>query len=154
MAPSGTARANASTIAALARLAAQLDAQGARLDEISAKAGEARDGMIQIKTTLLEQNLGVRLQALDDRLDTATNALRQDFVAANDRMRREGGGVVDAINARIDGHEKRIDDLEAAEDRRGGTGTIVGWLTTHGLTMMIAAATAIATFLGLRTTHP
>jgi hypothetical protein len=146
-------RANATTVAALATLAAQVEELNRRFNRIETKSEETHDAVISIQTTLTEQKFGERLQALNDRLDKGLGELRSDFVHALSSMRAEGGQVVDGINARIDKHEDRLDKLEGEGHRAAGAGTIIGWLTTHGLTIVVSAFTAIVAFLGLKVTH-
>lgn len=152
MPPASSARANQATVAALARMTTQIETLTLQLNTFGAVANETHDEVIKIKTTMVEQNVGVRIQALDDRIDLTAERLRSDLVNAISRMREEGGRVVDGINAKVNDHEKRIDALETLRDKAAGSGTILGWLGTHGLTILVSALTAVAAFLGLRIT--
>jgi hypothetical protein len=112
---------------------------------VATDAREARDGMIAIKATMLEQNVGVRIEALHAEIKATSTEIRSDMVNAITKARGE-------FQAGLADHDLRIDKLEQARDQSGARAGILKWLADHA-PWLLAIVISGAAFLGLGQPH-
>lgn len=123
-----------------------------RLDRAEETASEARDTAKELVTILREQNTGERLTEVRNEMRSIAAEMRQDFVAANGRLRdgldREVGDRKKEDEALSD----RIDGLEADRNKVVGVAAFFSWLAKVA-PWLVAAVAAFAAGIGLKGGH-
>lgn len=114
-------------LAAQAGMAAQLQEVVRGLATASQDAKEARDLGNRITTILEEQNIIARLAEHRTETRQIISEIRQDFVAANTRIRTEIEGETLRAKTCEGELEKRIEALEATRNKAVGVADFFSW---------------------------
>lgn len=118
--------------------ATRLEDFAARLEATQDDARQARDLGNRISTILEEQNIIARFDAHKTDVRQQISEIRQDFVAANTKVRDE-----------IVKLEGRLKELENEQQRREGIKSLAGWLMKNA-PWLFAGFAAFVAGLGLQ----
>lgn len=116
----------------------RMNDMAARLAETAEAAFKARDSSNRINTILEEQNLASRFSEHRTEMRQIITEIRQDFVAANTKLRTDH----DDLAIRVKALE---DDLQ----RREGIKSFLGWLMKNA-PWLLAGVAAFAAGLGFK----
>lgn len=155
MAADGTPRRTSGVEALLREVLAGQAGFDARLEDLSdrlsttqADARQARDLGNRISTILEEQNIIARFDAHKADLRQQVSEIRQDFVAANTKLRNDLEAVARDAAADRAKLADRIKVLEDERQRTEGVKSLVAWLMKNA-PWLFAGLAAFAAGIGL-----
>ena len=115
-----------------------------RLDRAESTAGEARDTARELVTILREQDTGARIVEIRTELRAGMAELRQDFVAANTRVRTDLDTETTRRVEAIEALEARLVVLEGERNKVVGVASFFSWLARVTPWLIALGAAAIA----------
>lgn len=120
-------------LAGQAGQAAQLEALSERVDTAALDARTARDLAARTSTILEEQNIVARFGELRTEVRAIVTEIRQDFVAANTKLRNEHEALC-----------KRVEALEAERQKLVGMKSLLEWLMKNAPWLLAGIAAFVA----------
>lgn len=132
-------------LAGQARSQQQFEEVFRRLDRAEETAGEARDTAKELVTILREQDTGARIVEMRTEFRAGMAELRQDFVAANTRIRSDL--ELECKERRL--LEDRVEALEADRNKVVGVAGLFTWLSKVA-PWLLAGVAAFAAGVGMK----
>ena len=140
-------------LAGQAAFAARFEDLVNRLDATATDAREARDLGNRITTILKEQDIVARLAELRGETRQVVSEIRQDFVAANIRLREDLAIETRERKACHAELEKRLESLEEQRNKVVGVASFFGWLAKSA-PWLLAGMAAFVAGLGIKDKIP
>lgn len=133
----------------LGEISARQEDMARRIGEVAGDAKAAREGVLEIKTSLEAQNLSQQIQDARHEARDDSAALRQDTVLAIGNLRTDMTAQHNTLAAAMKKLEDRVDSLEDDRATLTGAGKVADWIIKH-MPWVAALLAAAAVGFGIK----
>jgi hypothetical protein len=133
----------------VAGLTATVTGVSTRVTEVRDDAREARDTAQRLAAKLDGQEIPAQLERLHGEIAAGVSGLRSDMTNTYARLKADMLDADGKLAGRVDGHDMRLDKLEAWRTKLEGGASVFGWLSKNA-PWLITVVAAIAVIFGLK----